>query len=132
MSNVNLRSGAPCTWRRRRRSATEHHLNTIKRSPGAQNENWAFSIARTRSTKTPCVLLSIDRRIPKLDVGSNVCHATERLHDNPQRPLIETNRVAIALNAAIDTSDNFSVIHTSRTGWCFGNGQTLKAKPADH
>ena len=45
-------------------------------------------------------------RFPKLDVGSNVCHATERLHDNPQRPLIETNRVAIALNAAIDTSDN--------------------------
>jgi hypothetical protein len=50
----------------------EHHLNTVKRSPDAQNENWLNSIARKRSTKTPCSLFAIDSPIPKLDVaGSN-------------------------------------------------------------
>jgi hypothetical protein len=49
----------------------EHHLNTVKRSPDAQNENWLFSIARKRPTKTPCSLLSIDRRFPKLDVAGS-------------------------------------------------------------
>ena len=46
----------------------EHCLNTVKRSPDAQNENWVNSIARKRSTKTLCSLLSIDSRFPKLDV----------------------------------------------------------------
>jgi len=48
----------------------EHRLNTIKRSPDAQNENWLNSIARKRSTKTPCSLLSIDSRFPKLHVAA--------------------------------------------------------------
>jgi hypothetical protein len=46
----------------------EHRLNTIKRSPDAQNENWLNSIARKKPTKTLCTLLSIDSRLPKLDV----------------------------------------------------------------
>jgi hypothetical protein len=56
---------------RRTRLIREHRLNTVKRSPGAQNENWAISIARTRSTKTLCSMLSIDSRIPKLDVAGS-------------------------------------------------------------
>ncbi len=47
-------------------SEREHRLNTIKRSHDAQNENWVDSIARTRSTKTLCSILSIESRIPKL------------------------------------------------------------------
>jgi hypothetical protein len=49
----------------------EHHLNTVKRSPDAQNENWLNSIARKRPTKTPCSLFAIDSPIPKLDVAGS-------------------------------------------------------------
>src|ERR1700729_1786315 len=48
---------------------SEHRLNTIKQSTVCQNENWVVSIARTRSTKTPCCLLSIESRFPKLGVA---------------------------------------------------------------
>jgi hypothetical protein len=46
-------------------------LNTIKRSPDAQNENWLNSIAGKRPTKTPCSLCAIDSPIPKLDVAGS-------------------------------------------------------------
>jgi hypothetical protein len=49
----------------------EPHLNTVNRSPDAQNENWLFSIARNRATKTLYSLLSIDCRFPKLDVAGS-------------------------------------------------------------
>jgi hypothetical protein len=50
----------------------EHRLNTIKRRAEVQNENRVNSIARKRPTRTPCSLLSIESRLPKLDVvGSN-------------------------------------------------------------
>jgi hypothetical protein len=55
-----------------RRRRGEHHLNTVKRRPEVQNENWLNSIARKRQTKTLCSLFAIDSRLPKLDVaGSN-------------------------------------------------------------
>jgi hypothetical protein len=47
-------------------SVREHRLNTVKRSPDAQNENWLFSIARNRATKTLYSLLSIECRFPKM------------------------------------------------------------------
>jgi hypothetical protein len=49
----------------------EHHLNTVKRSPDVQNENWLNPIARKRSTKTLCSSLSIEGRLPKLDVAGS-------------------------------------------------------------
>jgi hypothetical protein len=49
----------------------EHYLNTTKRAPGAQNENSVIPIAKTRLTKTPCCLLSIESRLPKLDVAGS-------------------------------------------------------------
>jgi len=52
--------------------SSEHHLNTIKRSSGAQNENRVDSIARTRSTKTLLSLLSLLSHFPKLDVAGRV------------------------------------------------------------
>jgi hypothetical protein len=44
-----------CAYRRAKHfygGQTPGILNTIKRSPDAQNENWVISVARTRSTKT--------------------------------------------------------------------------------
>jgi hypothetical protein len=47
-------------------------LNTIKPFASVQNENSVSCIARTRPTKTLCRLLSIDRRLPKLDVVGSI------------------------------------------------------------
>ncbi len=52
-------------------AAGEHHLNTGKLRPEVQNENCLNSIARKRSTKTLCSLLSFDSRFPKLDVAGS-------------------------------------------------------------
>jgi hypothetical protein len=51
--------------------AREHRLNTIKRGTEVRNENWVFSIARKRPTRTPCSLLPIESRLPKLDVAGS-------------------------------------------------------------
>jgi hypothetical protein len=54
-------------------------LNTVKRSPDAQNENRVSSIARKRWTKTLCRLLPIYSRLPKLNgASSNPHHAPSR------------------------------------------------------
>ena len=57
--------------RRPRKMPFEHRLNTIKLGAEVQNENRVSCIARTRLTKTLCSLLSIDSRLPKLDVAGS-------------------------------------------------------------
>jgi hypothetical protein len=50
----------------------EHRLNTVKLCADVQNENWLNPIARKRPTKTLCSLLSIDSRLPKLNVAGSI------------------------------------------------------------
>jgi hypothetical protein len=44
----------------------EHHLNTVKQSGEGQDENWVFSIARKRPTKTLWSLFAIESHFGKL------------------------------------------------------------------
>src|ERR1035437_6371712 len=44
---------------------------TIRVFADAQNENWVILIVKTRLTKTLCSLLSIESRLPMLDVAGS-------------------------------------------------------------
>ena len=65
----------------------EHRLNTIKLFAVIQNENSVSCIARTRSSRTLCSLLSIDRRLPKLDVVARLVARKPNPTSDFRRPI---------------------------------------------
>ena len=66
-SDVAFRLGLAAVSGKSSRSG-EHRLNTVKRRPEVQNENWLNSIARKRPTRTLCSLSSIESHFGKLEI----------------------------------------------------------------